>query len=200
MARPSVPVLSVEKIAVAALAVVDEGGALTMPGLADRLGVSASSLYHHVRGKAGVVEAMRAQVFAGVVPEPEPGESWDAATRRLVRRYRDAFARHPRLIPMLTGHTVTDPQVLAMYASLASLLRRAGFEGAELLHAVTLVDSFTIGSALDLAAPEDVWDASTADPVLRAAVAAAPSGVERADAAFAFGLEAVLAGLRAVAP
>ncbi|MFY0409709.1 TetR/AcrR family transcriptional regulator [Solicola sp. PLA-1-18] len=200
MARPSVPVLSVDKIAEAALAVVDSGGDLTMPGLASRLGVSASSLYHHVSGKAGVVEAMRGRVFAGLRFVAEPGEAWDDAARRLVRQYRDAFARHPRLIPMLTGHTVADPQVLAMYGSLAALLERAGFSGADLLHAITLVDSFTIGSALDVAAPEDVWDVTASDPVLRAAVEAAPSGVERADEAFAFGLEAVLAGLRAVAP
>ena len=195
MARPTSPLLSGDKIARAALGLVDTTGELTMARLADALGVRPSSLYNHVAGRAEVVEAMRALVFTEP-PIDLSGDDPATTLPRVLRAYRDAFARHPRLVPMLTAHTVAAPEVLAIYSALARLLSRSGIPDDRLLDAVTILDSYVIGAALDAVAPEQVWaDSDVAGAELRAALAEAPAGHERADRSFELGLLVVLSGL-----
>lgn len=199
MGRPSTPILSVDKIAAAALRLVDAGHDLRMSDVAAALGVRPSSLYHHVTGKADVVEAVRGLVFRDVVRDvtADTGPATpDDRLRVLLRRYRESFARHPRVIPLLTAQTVSSPSVMAMYDELASALVECGVPDDRLLDVVTVLDSFVIGSALDVAAPDDVWDASAAgDEHLRRAVEAAPRGRERADRAFELGVELLVGAI-----
>ena len=51
MGRPRTPLLSADRIADAALELVNTTGGFTMPALAARLGVRPSSLYNHVAGR-----------------------------------------------------------------------------------------------------------------------------------------------------
>lgn len=197
MGRPSTPLLSVERIAEAALALVDDTGEFTVAGVAGALGVRPSSLYNHVSGKAQIVEAMRSSVFRGVPTAlPASGEGWEPSIRALLRAYRDAFARHPRLIPVLTAQTVSAPDVMRIYDDLARVLSDAGIAEDRLLDVITVLDSFVIGSALDLVAPEEVWDADHAEtPELAHAIRSAPTGRARADQAFELGIDLLLGGL-----
>ena len=65
MPRPVAPLLSREQIASAALELIDETGTFTLPGLARRLGVSASSIYHHFPGgREAIIEAIRGHLAA----------------------------------------------------------------------------------------------------------------------------------------
>lgn len=197
MARPSKPILSVDKIATAAIEAVDASGQFTMPGVAKALGVSPSSLYNHVSGKSEIVEIMRAQLIKDQPMHVDPEAPWEESVVGVLRAYRASFAKHPRLIPILTSYTVAAPAVMEVYEALARVLRDSGIPVAELLDAITLIDTFSIGSALDLAAPEEVWDSrDAAGPTLRAAIDAAPVGRARADQSFEFGLEVLLIGLR----
>ncbi|MEU8821268.1 TetR/AcrR family transcriptional regulator C-terminal domain-containing protein [Actinoplanes sp. NPDC048796] len=196
MGRPATPKLSVSKIATTALKLVDAQGEFTMGEVAAALSVRPSSLYNHVAGKTEIVEAMRARVFAEE-PFTRREAAWDDALRALLRHYRDAFARHPRLIPMLTAHTVSSPDVVRMYDDIATVLSDAGIPTDRLLDVITVLDSFVIGSALDVAAPDQVWDKSKArTPVLLAAIEAAGQGRPRADRAFELGLDLLLTALR----
>lgn len=200
MARPSSPILSVEKIARAALALVDSTGEFTVGAVADRLGVRPSSLYNHVSGRDDIVEGMRALMMDDNTLEFDPDASWDDVLPTLLREYRDAFARHPRLIPMLTSYTVVSEPVMGMYGAMATVLRRSGVPDDLLLDAITIMDSYVIGAALDVAAPDEVWDSGAAtSEAMRAAIAAAPTGRERADRSFDIGLRVMLDGLRALA-
>jgi hypothetical protein len=62
---------------------------------------------------------------------------------------------------------------------------------------VSVLDAYALGSALDLAAPDDVWRFERDDlPVLAEAIRAAAVGRKRADGAFDLGLEALVASLR----
>ncbi|MDI6100268.1 TetR/AcrR family transcriptional regulator C-terminal domain-containing protein [Actinoplanes sp. NEAU-A12] len=195
MARPATPKLSVEKIAGAALAIVDSKGDFTLGEVAAALSVRPSSIYNHVTGRTEIIEAMRALIFTEDPAAALPHD-WDDALRALLRRYRDAFARHPRLIPMLTAHTVSSPDVVHMYDDIATVLHSAGIPTAQLLDVITVLDSFVIGSALDIAAPDQVWDPTHArTPVLVAAIEAAGQGRERADRAFELGLGLILGAL-----
>lgn len=200
MARPSSPILSAEKIARAALELVDSTGEFTVGAVADRLGVRPSSLYNHVSGRDDIVEGMRALLMRDNTLEFDPEASWDDVLPILLREYRDAFARHPRLIPMLTSYTVVSEPVMGMYGAMATILRRSGVPDDLLLDAITIMDSYVIGSALDVAAPDEVWDSSAAtSDAMRAAIAAAPTGRARADRSFEIGLRVVLEGIRGLA-
>ena len=205
MARPTTPLLSLEKITGAALELVDTTGELTMARLARALGVRPSSLYHHVAGREAIIEAVRAAVFTEQRLDPGPGSNdeqpVEESLHRLLHGYRDAFARHPRLIPVLTAHTVAAPEVLAIYSTLATLLARWGVPDEHLLDAVTILDCFVIGAALDVTAPEQVWAPSGAESAeLSRALAAAPQGRARADQSFELGLRVVLGGLATLRP
>jgi AcrR family transcriptional regulator len=200
MARPSSPILSAEKIAQAALALVDASGEFTVGAVADRLGVRPSSLYNHVSGRNDIVEGMRALMLSDIALKLDPNSSWDEAFPLLLRAYRDAFARHPRLIPMLTSYTVVSEQVMRMYGVMATILRRSGVPDELLLDAITIMDSYVLGAALDVAAPDEVWDSSAAtSDAMHAAIDAAPIGRARADRSFEIGLRVMLDGLRALA-
>lgn len=194
--------LDVETILGAALAVVDKEGRLTMADLAAQLGTSASSVYHHVRGRAAIVELLRERVVAAAIDAPPlDGTDWSAQLARFMRSYRGALAAHPNLIPLLNEHTMTAGVVLAGYDRVAALLRQIGVPAPEVVPWLSVFDSYALGAALDLVAPDDVWRSDAgALPALDEALDAAPRGRRRADEAFEIGLEALLVGLRARLP
>jgi Tetracyclin repressor-like, C-terminal domain len=100
-------------------------------------------------------------------------------------------------IPLLSEQTMTAGSVLLGYDRVADLLGLAGFPEGQVMLWVSVLDSYALGAALDLAAPDEVWRAGNGDtPALDAALRAAPQGRARADAAFELGLEALLAGMR----
>jgi AcrR family transcriptional regulator len=189
--------LTEDGILEAALALIDETGELTMSALAARLGSTASSIYHHISGRPAIIEALRDRITRDI-PHVHESEDWTTELGRMMRVYRDAFARHPRLIPLLTAQTMTAEGPIIAYEHIVRLLSTAGFPAHELLLWASVIDSFVLGCAFDLAAPEDVWRRKGNDtPALDAAVAASLTGAERADAAFDLGCQALLVGMRA---
>src|SRR5258708_562134 len=80
-----------------ALDLVQQDGlaALTMRGLADRMGVKPASLYWHVRDRGELVELLAQALLAGVRPEAAAGWRAEAlavcaALARMAARRRDA--------------------------------------------------------------------------------------------------------------
>jgi len=200
MPRPSQRLLSPAIITEAAIESVDESGDVTMPGLAARLKVRPSSLYNHVSGRAEIVELMRAQLMAGIDVESASG-TWSETVAALAAEYRRSYAAHPRLIPLFTAQTVQAGVAFTLYNALAQAFADGGFDPTETLHAITTVDSFVLGSALDLAAPDVQWASGPeANDAMKAALATSGKNPERADAAFEFGLRVLMAGLIAQAP
>ena len=196
MARPLVPLISIDALVSAALELVDEAGDFSLPKLAKRIGVSQSSIYNHVSGREEILELMRGRIISESTYELDVQQDWEAALRAIVRSYRDAFARHPRLAPLLVLQTVQDHQVLGLYEDLALALEAAGFHGRDVLSAISTIDSFALGFALDLAAPDVVWaPPQQGFPALSCALANAGPADERGEAAFEFGLEILMAGL-----
>ncbi|GAA3389174.1 TetR/AcrR family transcriptional regulator C-terminal domain-containing protein [Cryptosporangium minutisporangium] len=198
MPRPSVPLLSRDQIAAAALAQIDETGTLTLPKLATTLNVSVSSIYHHFAGgREAVIEGIRGLLSRDFEGPFDETAGWRAYTEEWARRYRATMARHPGVVPLLTAQTVTAPETLASYEALADVLSRAGFADEDLLHAVSVLDCFILGSALDAAAPMDVWaDSGNPESALSAAIAATRSQPgDRSQRSFEIGLNSLLAGL-----
>jgi AcrR family transcriptional regulator len=198
--RPSSPLLSPELIASTALELVDRSGEFTVAQIAAALKVRPSSLYNHVSGKAQIVEAMRGLIFRDVPRFAlEPHTEWTQQVRALLRAYRDAFAAHPRLVPMLTAQTVSSPEVMRIYDDLSGILAEHRIPADRLLDVITVLDSFVIGSALDAVAPDQVWDADQAgSPELAEAIRGTQADRGRADRAFELGLDVMLDGLTRV--
>ncbi len=197
MAQRRKRLLDTDGILDASLACIDETSRLTMADLAERLGVSASSIYHHLRGRVAIIEALRERLAAAIDPPPLDGSDWADQIRRWMRAYRQALAEHPNLIPLLNEQTMTGGSVLLAYERVAALLRQVGVPAREVVLWIGVLDAYALGSALDLVAPDEVWRVEREDlPALRAAIGAAPTGRLRADEAFDLGLGALLAGLR----
>ncbi|TMR99192.1 TetR/AcrR family transcriptional regulator C-terminal domain-containing protein [Nonomuraea basaltis] len=198
MPRPSVPRLSRDQIAAAALSQIDETGALSLPKLAATLNVSVSSIYHHfANGREEVIEGIRGLLTREVIDPLDPTMGWREYTEQWAHRYRSAMARHPHVVPLLTLQTVSAPETLASYEALAMVLRKAGFAADDLLHVVSVLDCFILGSALDASAPLDVWaDSGAPESALSAAIAAtrAQPG-DRSRRSFEIGLHILIAGL-----
>ena len=197
MGRPPVALLSTELIANAAMDLVTATGGFTIPELARTLKVSPSSLYNHVSGREQIVELLRELAMSEVVlPADHPNRPWAETVAEIMRSYRRSYARYPRLIPLLTSHAVNSSHAFTMYNALATTLRNANFGDADILRAITLMDCFVLGSALDLAAPDEPWESGAeVGQALAAALATGGPKPARADDAFEFGLEVILRGL-----
>lgn len=194
MARPSTPKLSVSSIASTALELVDVHGEFTMPQLAKAMAVSPSSLYNHVTSKSDIVELMRGEAM-GKIQLPQPGLNWVDTLRHIAIGYMLSYASHPRLIPLLTAHTVRDVVTLSVYELLAEALAMGGFDAEESLAAITVLDSFVLGSALDVAAPAQVWESrEDSSGPWHEALEAGLGITDRAQKTFEYGLEILLAG------
>lgn len=203
--RPSTPVLSQEAITRVTLRLITRRGyeAFTLAALAKELRVSVSALYNHAASKQQVLLWAQDEINATIDTGPFATLPWDEALASWARSYRDAYADVTPLIPVMAVLPVSDaPGSLAMYETVVAALVDAGWSGGEAVNAVVAVESFVFGSALDTAAPAEIFDVSEdAAPVFAAAVADRHRrygrGAATADAAFDLGLDALLAGLRA---
>ncbi|MFF0188393.1 TetR/AcrR family transcriptional regulator C-terminal domain-containing protein [Streptomyces sp. NPDC005244] len=200
MGRPSKPLLDRERITTTALELVDTEGDFSVPKIARRLGVQTGSVYHHVDGRDGIVELLRERVAVAIDPGPLTADAqpWDRRMADWARSYRAAFAAHPKAIPLLTTSPVRAPRVLEQYDLAAGLLLDAGFSLPDVMPVIIGLENVVLGSALDMAAPEMMWELAdeTATPHLAAALAAMGEG--RADAAFELALTGFLTHARSL--
>ncbi|MFR9794841.1 TetR/AcrR family transcriptional regulator [Streptomyces sp. MS06] len=147
-ARRGTP-LSAAEVLSAAVDLADEAGvgALTMRKLAERLGVEAMSLYHHVPGKEAILDGMVDAVF-GEVDVPPDDLGWKAAMRRRSVSLRDALTRHPWAIGLMESRSDPGPATLRHHDAVLGSLRSGGFSVAGAAHAFSLLDSYVYGFAL----------------------------------------------------
>ncbi|MYW63307.1 TetR family transcriptional regulator [Streptomyces sp. SID8379] len=124
--------LSRERIAAAGVALVDRHGLdkFGVRRLAEELGVDPMSIYHHIKGKAALLDAVSEAVLAEVVvptdSEGADGRDWEEIARRTAHGYRDMAYRHRRVFPLLTTRAQTSPVALAALERLVAAMRAAG--------------------------------------------------------------------------
>lgn len=202
--RPARSVLSKDGITGAALELIADEGyeGLTMSALARRLRVAPSALYNHAESKQEVLGWVQDHVMTMVDFSSFAREPWDEAVRQWAWSYREVFARHTPLIPVIAVMPVTDAAgTLRMYEEVTGGFLRGGWPQERIVPVVVALESFIYGSALDVAAPGDIFDSGAlADqfPVFTAAVRSATASAGAAgaaDAAFRAGLEGLIAGL-----
>ncbi|WP_395570466.1 TetR/AcrR family transcriptional regulator [Streptomyces sp. BK79] len=196
MGRPRTPLLDRERITTTALELVDARGEFSVPQIARRLGVQTGSVYHHVDGRDGIVELLRERVAEAMDITTLDVRPWDEALAAWARSYRAAFAAHPRAIPLLMTSPVRAPRVLEQYERAVTLLLDTGFPVADVMPVIIALEDIVLGSALDLAAPETMWDVADGAATPRLAEALDAVGENRSDRAFELALEAFLAHTR----
>ncbi|MDP4505843.1 TetR/AcrR family transcriptional regulator [Nonomuraea turcica] len=205
------PSLSRQRVIEAAVAVADERGvaAVSMRNVAERLGVEAMSLYHHVANKDAILDGIVDAVF-GEIELPEPDLDWRTAMRRRATSARDTLSRHSWALGLMESRRNTGPATLRHHDAVIGNLRAAGFSIIDAVHAVSVIDSYVYGFTLQeqqlpFAASEELKDAASelvrrmpADqyPHLReTAVEQASRPDDTYADEFAFGFELILHGL-----
>ncbi len=199
MARPRIARLSREIIGRAAIDYVEAGNDLQLVPLAQQLDVSVSSLYHHVKGRDGVIQAMRQVLVAEYVPVEPVNENADWATR--VRGEVEAtwrmYADHPRVLELMLTVVIDEPAVLRFYTSLVDALGEAGVPDDEVLTTIEVLDAFTFGAAFDAMSPDEILKPGEADGKLAELLSVHVAGRARNRLVFDRGLDLLIDGIRA---
>lgn len=208
--------LTRERILSTAVTIADESGveSLTMRILGQALGVEAMSLYNHVANKDDLLDGMVDTVFTEI-DLPAPDMPWKAAIRQCAFSVREVLAIHQWAITLLDSRTSPGPATLRAHDALLGTLRGAGFTIEQTAHAVSVLDSYVYGFALQEASlPFDGADtvANVAGSIVdRMPPGAYPHLVELAvehvmqpgyayGEEFTFGLELVLDGIERLLP
>lgn len=202
--RPVKAVLLPDRITEAALALINSDGykGLTMSALAQRLKVAPSALYNHVRSKQDVLSLVQDHLMSHIDVSQFQDKSWDDAVRAWARAYRDVFAAHTPLIPIIAVQPVTDsPQTLRIYEAAAQGFRNDGWLEQDIVDAIVVLESYIYGAAFDVNAPEEIFDCGSLAPeapFFSTAVQAREDlfGRYNAERAFVMGLDAIIVGLK----
>lgn len=132
-----------------AVSIADAGGieSLSMRKLARELGIEAMSLYYHVNGKEDIIDGMVDVVFGEMVI-PEPDSPWRAALYDRAQSARRVLAAHPWAIPLVDTRTSPGMATLRYLDATIACLRSAGFSMPMVGHALSLLDSYVRGFAM----------------------------------------------------
>jgi AcrR family transcriptional regulator len=207
--KPRVP-LSRERVLRAALALADKGGidALSMRNLGQGLGVEAMSLYNHVANKDDILDGIVDLVF-GEIELPSEGADWRSAMRTRAVSAHEALLRHRWAPSLMQSRARPGPATLRHHDLVLGSLRTAGFTLVMAAHAVSVIDGYIYGFALQqinipLQSPEQV--AEVGGDILRRLSGEYPHlaemitghamkpGYDYADE-FEFGIDLILDGL-----
>lgn len=156
--------LTTKKIAITAIQIADMEGleALSMRKIAEKLGVEAMSLYHHVPSKEKLMEAMVEELI-GQLPEVNRDQHWRACLTEAALSWRKLAKTHPGTFPLLATRAQTPPELIERYAKILKILRIAGIAPTA---GVMALNSFFVGlNGFLLAAGEPIVFREIPEPV-----------------------------------
>ncbi|WP_433380217.1 TetR/AcrR family transcriptional regulator [Actinoplanes sp. CA-142083] len=134
----------------AALELIDTAGldAVTMPNVAQRLGVGTMSLYRHVNDKRDLVDAVAEQVMGQIDVPDGAADDWEGRVVGYLRALRDAVTAHPALGRILADHGLTVGPVFTQLETVHGILIRAGFAPGEAVRAFYSLFTYVFGSVM----------------------------------------------------
>lgn len=143
------PGLTRPRILSCAIDLADRVGldALTMRRLGQELGVEAMSIYGHVANKEDLLNRMMDAVFAEIEP-PSTSDPWRHALRQRSVALREALRRHPWAVSLKGSGTSPGPATLRHHDRVLGSLRNGGFSLALTAHAISALDSYSYGFAM----------------------------------------------------
>ena len=146
--EPRTP-LNRERVLRAAVAFADQSGigSLTMRKFGESMGVEAMSLYKHVANKDELLDGMVDIVFSEI-DLPSGTSGWKPEMRQRSVSARQALSRHRWAIGLMESRTSPGPATLRHHDAAIGSLRGAGFSIAMAAHALSVLDSYIYGFAL----------------------------------------------------
>jgi len=153
--------LSRDRVLAAAVELADRDGieALTMRGLADRLGVEAMSLYYHVANKEdlldGVCEMVLEEINEAVAGQPlaTGPDDWKQVMRLRILTARSVVLRHKWVPAVLETRTTMSRATLHYHHGILAIFRAGGFSYDLAHHALHALGSRAIGFTQELFDP-----------------------------------------------
>ncbi len=143
------PVLTPERIIDAAARVADRSGIdhVSMRSVGKELGVEAMSLYHHISGKAALLDALADWIFTQV-ELPSAAAPWRRAMADRAGSARRALARHSWSLGLIESRRWPGPALLRHHDTVLGNLRSNGFPVALASHAFSAIDAYVYGFVL----------------------------------------------------
>lgn len=210
------PVLSLEEIARAGVALADaEGlGALSMRRIAEHLGFTTMSLYRHVPSKNDLLAVMVDLAIGDALPLPEVEGDWRARLAHWATQNFVLLLCHPWMLVYDAPDYQTGPHKMSWIEAGLQTLADTGLDGGEMLGIVYSVYVYAHGSAqvFSLWQQENegqTWAATSPlmqrvagdsrFPIMRQIIASGALDAPEEEPAdsFAFGLERMLDGIAA---
>ncbi|MEV6196545.1 TetR/AcrR family transcriptional regulator [Streptomyces sp. NPDC051920] len=147
--QPTRETLTRQRVLHAAVELANAGGleTLSMRKLGEAVGVEAMSLYNHVANKEDLLDGMIDLVF-GEVELPTPGDDWRQPMRQRAISMRHVLSRHRWAIGLMESRSTPGPATLRHHDAVLGCLRQSGFSLTLTAHAVSLLDSYIYGFAL----------------------------------------------------
>ncbi|MEV7421712.1 TetR/AcrR family transcriptional regulator C-terminal domain-containing protein [Streptomyces sp. NPDC091212] len=132
----------------AALELLGDKGAdaVSVRGVADRLGVRMNTVLWHAKTKAGLLELMAEAIVAGASVEDLP-EPWEERVRELAGRYRRALLAHRDGAAIVAGTYAPEPATLGLAEALVRGLLDAGLPEREAAWTCWTIVYFVLGLA-----------------------------------------------------
>ena len=142
--------LTREKVLEAAIELADEMGieSFTIRKLAEKLGVGAMTIYHHIPSKEDIIDGMVEEVFAEIAKPPIDVE-WKTAMRQRCLSARQVLKRHPWAAPLMESRISPGPINLSHHDAVIGCLRNGGLSIQMSAHAYAILDSFIYGFAFE---------------------------------------------------
>jgi AcrR family transcriptional regulator len=140
------------KILAAALAVADERGlaAVSMRTVAERVGVSAMSLYPHVASKEALLDGLVDVLLAELLPILDAlpaGADWWTRLVAVAQGVRELATRHPSAFSLLLARPSVTPDAVRATDVIYQALLDAGVPGPHVARVERLVSTFVLGFA-----------------------------------------------------
>ncbi|HWD46431.1 MAG TPA: TetR/AcrR family transcriptional regulator C-terminal domain-containing protein [Actinomycetota bacterium] len=183
--------------------------ALTLRRLATELGVSAPTLYWHVRNKRELLDLMAEALVAqsGRSTCPARGQPWWEWLAERARLQFRALISHRDAALVVAGNRPTEATLPDVEEVLGSLVA-VGFPAPEALRVILSIGNYVIGCAVERQAEEArsadpqrdarLLEQAEALPTLRSAIGTLDGpGPSAGDAGFEYGLGLLLDGARA---
>ena len=209
--------MTTDAVVAAALDLLAEGGleAVSFRRIAAKLGVSGPTLYWHVDSKRALMDLMADELVrrgGTAYTGPEPGQPWWEWLREDARRMFGALIATPDAPRVLAGNR-PSPESFAGIERVLGVLVTVGMTPGQAQQTLFAIGAYVIGSATEWQAEaerakeqplppadDERLNALRADvladqPVLVAAIRERLSSPH--DAAFEFGLDLLIEGLRA---
>ena len=117
-------------------------GELSMARVAEELGVSASGLYHHVKGREQLLEIAAVAAVEDLLSPADTGQHWSQWWFDYCVMMRQALLLHPDVLRRVRG---SHPGLVTRLEAMLSVMDRSGFATDEALTAIDTITNWLYG-------------------------------------------------------